>query len=565
MHKTLLKWFQKHQAGHIEDAVAYYKTHVSTFPNDINGWQLLGIGLSQLESFDNALEAFKNGLKIDPENITIHNNIGHVLIKLKQYDLSEKHFNIVLNAQPGHLGVLKNLGLLHYKQKHFSNAEAYFLKALAIDEKNEDILYNLGLTQFNQKKLKAATRSFLDALKLDTSNHFIMTNLGECYLQQALYIDAIKYFKKALNLEPSFRVHHGLGCSYLGNNDMDKAVISFNKAYELEPFNFENCHNLASVYFHQQKLGEALQCWFQCLQMKPNSEQTLYNIGVCYQYKNKFEDASSYFHKVLVLNPNHTDTLHNLGTLALKQNKPKDAIAFYRRVLKLKPDNIQVQFLLSALEQNNVSEFSQCPKDYVTQLFDDYAPTYDEHLTKVLKYNGHEKLTELIQDTLEPTKKYWDHIIDLGCGTGLAGPYLKPWAETLTGIDCSSNMIALAKKTELYDNFIDGFLPEINWPKNVDLYFIADCFPYLGDLSTVIKKMSHSLIKGGFIVCSIESADEIINTFILTASGRYKHNYKYIVNLMEENGCSLLRHEQTKIRYEQHTPVMNELFIFKKA
>ena len=564
MHKTLLKWFQKHQSGEIASALEYYQTHIEQYPNDINAWQLLGIGYSQLHAYDDALFAYKKGLSLDPDNITLHSNIGHVYIKLEQYDLSQMHFNTVLSKQPGHLGVLKNLGLLHYKKGEYDQAEAYFLKALAIDEHNEMLLHNLGLCQFNQKQLKPAIRSFQSALNVNPNNDAIMVNLAESYLQQSNYFDAIKYFKKALAIEPSFRIHHGLGCAYLGHDEADKALVSFNKAYELEPFNFENCHNLASLYFHQQKLGEALQCWFQCLQMKKDCQQTLYNIGVCYQHQNKFEDASSYFHKVLTHNTNHADSLHNLGTLALKQNKPKEAIGFYQRVLKIKPDNVQVKFLLQALENSSKPDFDQCPKDYVSQLFDDYAPTYDQHLTQVLKYNGHEKLAELLQDTLSPKKKQWERIADLGCGTGLAGDYLKPWTKHLIGVDCSNKMLYLAKKTNHYDDLLSGFIPEITWPQDIDVFFLADCLPYLGDLDVVVKHMVQALNPDGYIACSIESAQGETETFKLTTSGRFIHHSEYLVHTMAKYGCQEVGHTKTHIRYEQHNPVNNELFIFKK-
>ena len=36
MHKSLLKWFQQHQAGNIDDAINYYESHVKNFPSDIN-------------------------------------------------------------------------------------------------------------------------------------------------------------------------------------------------------------------------------------------------------------------------------------------------------------------------------------------------------------------------------------------------------------------------------------------------------------------------------------------------------------------------------------------------
>ena len=152
----------------------------------------------------------------------------------------------------------------------------------------------------------------------------------------------------------------------------------------------------------------------------------------------------------------------------------------------------------------------------------------------------------------------------MGCGTGLAGPYLKPWTKQLSGIDCSQNMLMLANKTELYDHLIEGFIPDLPWPKAVDVFFLADCFPYIGDLSTTIRKMVLALNENGLIVCSIESGDDQTGTYELSKSGRFKHSKNYLVTLMTTNGCKQINYEKTNIRYEQHNPVNNELFIFKK-
>ena len=565
MHANLIKWLEKHQSGDIEAANTYYLAHVNEFPDDVDAWQLLGITYGQLNQLDQALNAFKKGLDIDPTNTALHNNIGHVYIKLEAFEKGEYHFNEVLRQSPSHFGVLNNLGLLHYKQANFDVAESYFHKALLIDEKNESALCNLGLCQFNQRQLKTAIRTFHAVFQLNSLNHPAVTKLAECYLQQSSYHNAIKYFKKARKIEATFQIHHGLGCAYLGINQLQSALDCFNAAYDIEPFNFENCHNIASVYFHQRKLGEALQCWFQCLQMQPTSEETIYNIAVVYQYQNKFDDASDYFHKVLVKNPNHIDSLHNLGTLCLKQNNQKGAIGFYQRVKKLDPNNEQITFLLSALEQNNQDHFKQCPETYVKQLFDDYAPTYDEHLTKVLRYNGHEQLCDLIEAALEPKKDQWDLVMDIGCGTGLAGSILRPWAKKLIGVDCASNMLLLAKKTQYYDELIEGFLPDIDWPEeNISLCFMADCMPYFGELSPLIQSMYDAGSTKCIIACSIEQACDDCEQYELSPSGRYRHNPEYLITTMKAFKFNLLKQKQTTIRYEQHHPVKNHLFVFRR-
>ena len=45
-------------------------------------------------------------------------------------------------------------------------------------------------------------------------------------------------------------------------------------------------------------------------------------------------------------------------------------------------------------------------------------------------------------------------ILDLGCGTGLAGSWLKDYAKYMIGVDMSDQMAFLAKKKTIYQDVI---------------------------------------------------------------------------------------------------------------
>ena len=53
---------------------------------------------------------------------------------------------------------------------------------------------------------------------------------------------------------------------------------------------------------------------------------------------------------------------------------------------------------------------------------------------------------------LEPSKQL--DVLDAGCGTGLCGPLLAPYARRLIGVDLSEGMLALAKEKHVYDALI---------------------------------------------------------------------------------------------------------------
>ena len=153
------------------------------------------------------------------------------------------------------------------------------------------------------------------------------------------------------------------------------------------------------------------------------------------------------------------------------------------------------------------------------------------------------------------------HILDLGCGTGLAGSWVKDYAKSLTGVDVSSEMLACARKKGLYSSLVHADMTE--WvsresPENYwDLIVAADSFAYLGDLSNVMQSAARALKPGGLLVftceavpahllsdpspCSSSSSSSTPTApflgqrgFRLLPSGRFGHSQAYIDAVVAE-------------------------------
>ena len=65
------------------------------------------------------------------------------------------------------------------------------------------------------------------------------------------------------------------------------------------------------------------------------------------------------------------------------------------------------------------------PPDYVEGLFDDYSDEFDAHLVGVLGYRGPQPAG---REPARAAERRFASVLDLGCGTGLCGPLLKPRA-----------------------------------------------------------------------------------------------------------------------------------------
>jgi len=101
-----------------------------------------------------------------------------------------------------------------------------------------------------------------------------------------------------------------------------------------------------------------------------------------------------------------------IGGCYASQGQPDMAIKCYQKALTIKPDYAVPQHMLNALTGNTSTE---PPKEYVKNLFDDYAERFDDSLIKQLEYKLPFLMKELILK-LDPKRKTFEKVIDLGCG-----------------------------------------------------------------------------------------------------------------------------------------------------
>src|SRR6185503_17156267 len=102
-------------------------------------------------------------------------------------------------------------------------------------------------------------------------------------------------------------------------------------------------------------------------------------------------------------------------------------------------DPERIGFVLASIDMETVP--AMAPAGYVKDLFDSYADRFDDELVEWLHYRTPELLEQLVLRNPPPAPL---DILDLGCGTGLCGPLLRPIARRLTGVDLSPNMLAKA-------------------------------------------------------------------------------------------------------------------------
>lgn len=280
--------------------------------------------------------------------------------------------------------------------------------------------------------------------------------------------------------------------------------------------------------------------------------------------------AEAAYREVVEREPTNTDAV---GALAwfLELNGKHDEAAQYRRMsvaieverlgVPLEHRESATEFRLAAL--GGAPAPDRAPAAYVATLFNDYADHFDAHLTETLRYRGPELVHQALLQALPAGTKELD-ILEVGCGTGLAGPLFRPLARRLDGVDLSGAMLSRAAERGVYDRLDEADLLTTlaDRPAQYDLVAGVDVLIYFGDMRPVFEGVAQALRPAGWLIFSAEMAEQL--PFRLTGNRRYEHHPDYLREEAARVGLLEVQSERATLRYEQGNPVESGIFVFAR-
>lgn len=392
-----------------------------------------------------------------------------------------------------------------------------------------------GMAQslFAMKKYHEAIEFYEKSLDFNHKDGFLLAEYGQCLLEIKQYKKSVAVFKEAL---PYIEDKRPIYCSQI------VAMLNYASNDELEAIYDE----VISIY--------------------PNEQNILASYaGFLWEKKEDFTKAFNFYIRAIDINPNDNFTNISLANM-IYQNSVKDAILgadLAKKWYALYPMNSVAIHTYQAIS-GKTAEINK-NADYVERLFDNFSATFDEVLTSI-EYDTPKKIGRILNEVIKPEMDSLD-ILDAGCGTGMCGEYLRPFAKNaigLTGVDLSEKMLEEAVKKGLYNYLLKSDIAKfMNGIKaGFDLIVSADVFIYIGDLKEVIKSAFFSLKDEGIFIFSVSLTNK--KDFILDKSGRYFHNIDYVKNILLENSFSVEYAENDAIRMEFGKPENGMIIVARK-
>lgn len=415
-------------------------------------------------------------------------------------------------------------------------------------------------------QIEAAAATYLAVLEADRNNPDALHYLGLSLHQRGHTLLGINLMRQAIEISPGYvDALNNLGNIYQECGGAGDAVTLYKRALELRPDHADASRNLAIALRKLEHLERSAAEHRAAIEREPQDVDHLYDLAAAYNDLGRVEDTLDALRRALALKP-EAHGFSNLGRLLYALRRSDEAAATYEAWLRFEPDNPVPKHLLAACTLKDVP--SRADDAFVTRVFDSFAATFDEVLRKI-EYRAPQLVGGALR-RLEGEPRGDLDIVDVGCGTGLLAPYLRPYARRLVGVDLSPRMMEKAVKRAVYDETVAAELAGYlrSSPQKFDVIASSDTLVYFGDLRDVLAAAHVALRREGRLLFTLERASDespLPDGYRIHPHGRYSHSDPYVRKAVADAGFELVDMETPFLRREGESYVRGLLVLARRT
>ena len=373
--------------------------------------------------------------------------------------------------------------------------------------------------------------------------------------QQGRNEEALALIERSVALVPDQADwYSNLGIVFQSDQRLDSAIDSYRRAIEFDPSHANAHNNLGVLLRATGQPIEAETAYRAAIRLDPEHIDAYTNLGILLNGLKRTREASACYCKAITLRPKHPEARKLLALAHCTLGEVDEATKVLKEWLKDEPGNPIARHMLAACSGRDVPE--RASNGFIETTFDSFAASFEAKLA-TLSYRAPALVAAMLEDHgIEPLRRL--DVLDAGCGTGLCGALIAPFARRLVGVDLSEGMLAHAKEKNVYHTLMKAELTAYlcDNSETFDLIVSADTLVYFGDLKGVLAAFAGALRPKGLLVFTLEHAagDMADAGFRLELHGRYSHAQAYVEQSLATSGLQS-KITQAELRMEAGEPV----------
>ena len=373
--------------------------------------------------------------------------------------------------------------------------------------------------------------------------------------QQGRNGEALALIERSLALMPDQADwYSNLGIVLQSDDRWDRAIDAYRRAVAIDPGHANAHSNLGVLLRATGQPVEAEAAYRAAIRLNPKHIDAYTNLGILLNGLKRTEEAAACYCRVITLRPKHREARKLLALAHCTLGEIGKAASILEEWLEEEPENPIARHMLAACTGRDVPD--RASNGFIEATFDSFSSSFESKLER-LSYRAPALIAAMLQDSGVEEARCLD-VLDAGCGTGLCGPMIAPFARRLLGVDLSQGMLAHAEEKKVYDELTKAELTEYlrDHGQSFDLIVSADTLVYFGDLTGVIAALAGALRPNGLAAFTVERmvADGAGADYHLQPHGRYSHAPGYVERLLTLSGLQS-KIMQADLRTEAGAPV----------
>jgi predicted TPR repeat methyltransferase len=429
---------------------------------------------------------------------------------------------------------------------------------------NSNPTFSAALRKHLDGDLMAAEKLYREIILVDPSEARAKHYLGFLLQQTDKLDEAFDQLTDAIARDGSHAEwHFNLGIVLARQGNAGAAIAVFSRAIEIDPDKYFYWTNLGAAYETNREPDRAEHCYKVAANIDQNCADAFYLLSALCLKQERYQEARHFNYCGIAVAPVGYKSMTALGQAYYELGRVDEAIALFEKWLLVEPANPVALHLLAAYRGQQVPE--QCSGQYIEQTFDTFANNFESVLGR-LKYCGPQLAGHYLAGLNVPASSL--RMLDLGCGTGMVGEAVKPYAREITGVDLSQAMLDKSAAKQVYRQLhkldIADFLSTSR--EQYDLITCMDTFIYIGRLDEVFTLIHQNLKPGGMLLFSTEKLiGARAQDYQLNVSGRYSHHQDYLGERLKNSGFSIQTIQDVVIRMESGCPIEGQFVCASRA